>query len=258
MSIPLPACRVIVDSVPGSGAWNMAVDEVLLETALQGELCTLRWYRWERATLSLGYFQRPGTADVPAHLRDLPVVRRLSGGGAIVHDRELTYSCALAASHPFVREPRQLYTRVHLAVIELLATYGLTPRLRGASAPDLSGAFLCFGRGDPDDVVIGDAKILGSAQRRRKGAILQHGSLILRRSAVAPQFAGVCDFAGLEIEPSDLLEQLVDRTGWLFSDFPEREDLSAAELARARELAAGYQSERRSGRLDDEDDFSRG
>jgi hypothetical protein len=114
-------------------------------------------------------------------------------GGAIVHDRELTYSCALAASHPFVREPRKIYTSVHLAVIELLAGYGLSATLRGESLPGLDREFLCFGRGDQDDVVIGPEKILGSAQRRRKGAVLQHGSLVLWRSeavaAVFPEFA---------------------------------------------------------------------
>src|SRR5258708_19105795 len=54
-------CRVIVDHEPGSGAWNMAVDETLLDSAVAGT-CSVRWYRWERATLSLGYFQSPEDA----------------------------------------------------------------------------------------------------------------------------------------------------------------------------------------------------
>jgi lipoate-protein ligase A len=243
MSPSLPSCRVIVETVPGAGAWNMAVDEVLLETALQEGLCTLRWYRWGQATLSLGYFQRLEAADSGAILRDLPVVRRLSGGGAIVHDRELTYSCALPASHPFVREPRKIYTSVHLTVIELLASYGISATLRGQSLSGLEGEFLCFGRGDQDDVVIGSEKILGSAQRRRKGAVLQHGSLVLQRSDAAPQFPGIFDLAGLAFEPPDLLDQLVVRTSRLISDSPARGTLSAAELARARELEAGYRIE---------------
>src|SRR5262245_38955299 len=56
------SCRLIVDPLPASGRWNMAVDEALLETAVGGGPCTVRWYRWDQATLSLGYFQAPEEA----------------------------------------------------------------------------------------------------------------------------------------------------------------------------------------------------
>jgi lipoate-protein ligase A len=183
-------CRVIVDA-PASGAWNMAVDAALLETAVDEKQCFLRWYRWEEPTLSLGYFQKSpeslGAAD------KLPRVKRLSGGGAIVHDDELTYSCALPAGHPLAREPLKLYSIIHQRIAELLQSDGFPVKERGTSLADRASEFLCFGRGDTMDLVIGDVKVLGSAQRRRKGAVLQHGSLILRRSRFAPDFPGLFD-----------------------------------------------------------------
>ena len=80
---------------PASGAWNMALDEALLESAGDDPMATLRFYRWSEPTLSLGYFQR--SAERAAHIasRDCPLVRRASGGGAILHDAELTYSLTI-------------------------------------------------------------------------------------------------------------------------------------------------------------------
>src|SRR5688500_9559950 len=89
----MSALRVITDP-PASGAWNMAVDEALLESAATGSVATLRFYEWHEPTLSLGYFQPAADREQHAASRACPLVRRASGGGAIVHDRELTYSLA--------------------------------------------------------------------------------------------------------------------------------------------------------------------
>src|SRR6185295_18138238 len=86
--------RLLIDP-PGGGAWNMAVDEALLETAATTGQATLRFYQWQEPTLSLGYFQSVADRQQHAASLDCPVVRRASGGGAILPDRELTYSVAL-------------------------------------------------------------------------------------------------------------------------------------------------------------------
>ena len=98
------------------GAWQMAVDEALLESAAERGVPTLRFYQWSEPTLSLGYFQHH--ADRLAHpdSRACPLVRRATGGGAIVHDVELTYSLALPGTHSFARESFALYGRVHQAI----------------------------------------------------------------------------------------------------------------------------------------------
>src|SRR5262245_3748574 len=111
--------RLLIDP-PASGAWNMAVDEALLETAATEGLPTLRFYEWERPTLSLGYFQSAADRVHHAASRECPVVRRASGGGAIVHDRELTYSIAVPQANPRSAAAAELYDSFHETLVQAL------------------------------------------------------------------------------------------------------------------------------------------
>lgn len=189
----MTVCRYFNDP-PADGAWNMAVDETLLEWGAEtGGLCW-RFYRWQEPTLSLGYFQRCEDRDAHAASRTCPLVRRASGGGAILHDRELTYSVVVPAKHPLAIHHQTLYGTVHNVLIEVLSRFGIAARCCGdgsrASGPS---PFLCFQRRSPGDVVVGDVKIAGSAQRRNRGAVLQHGSLLIQRSEAAPELLGLTD-----------------------------------------------------------------
>jgi lipoate-protein ligase A len=232
-------CRLIVDPLPGSGEWNMAVDEALLESAVAGRACTTRWYRWNQATLSIGYFQRPEEAHCDRRFAGLPVVRRLTGGGAIVHHHELTYSCTLPAWHPLATNVRDLYSAVHETIIRVLAGFRFDAGLRGIADAHRRAEFLCFGRGDDFDVVMSGRKVVGSAQRRRKGAVLQHGSLLLRRSEWASEFPGVFDCAGHAVPEADLVEQLSRAVSEVLSPKTARESLSKDEQRRAAQLMRG-------------------
>jgi lipoate-protein ligase A len=229
-------CRLIIDEEPAPGAWNMAVDEALLDSAVAGGSCTVRWYRWDRPTLSLGYFQAPETVSGDPRLAGLPVVRRLTGGGAIVHHFELTYSCTLAAGHRLARNTRQLYLSVHEQIIRVLGEFGFAANLRGVREAGRAGNFLCFARGDDFDVVMGENKVLGSAQRRRKGAVLQHGSLLLRQSSSAGGFPGVFDCGGQSVPETDLLQQFSRNVAEVFSHRVEIGSLTADEHRRAAQL----------------------
>ncbi|MGQ0636031.1 MAG: lipoate--protein ligase family protein [Planctomycetaceae bacterium] len=228
-----PACRVLVDREPGSGAWNMALDEVLLGDALHHGRCNLRLYRWRKPTVSLGHFQPVLPETMPPALRKLPVVRRLSGGGAIVHDQELTYSCTLPPDHPLSRTPRSAYDVLHDAIIASLAEIGIVARRRATFEPARQEEFLCFGRGDPSDILIAGQKVVGSAQRRRKGAVLQHGSLILRRSVFAAEFPGLLDLSGLAEEPPGLTDVLAQKLGSALARQPTPGTLEPQEIEQA-------------------------
>jgi len=184
----------------------MAIDESLLNEALTGT-ASLRFYQWLEPTVSLGHFQVSQGLDVPDRFSQLPRVRRLSGGGAILHDRELTYSCAFPAHHPLSRDPGQIYDRVHQVIINVLSQLGVVSQMRGDAAFS-DHSFLCFSRGDARDIVIGANKIVGSAQRRRQGAILQHGSILLARSTSAPEFPGIKELAGVDLRPETLIPLL--------------------------------------------------
>jgi lipoate-protein ligase A len=219
MSSPLPVCRLIIDE-PAPGSWNMAVDEALLAEAIESSIATLRIYRWIEPTLSLGYFQRYDDRSTHATSRDCATVRRQSGGGAILHDRELTYSLALPATHPVTRDATALYNAVHNGVIRALTPYlrqsevDIKLRLNCVESPRAprDEPFLCFERRSRGDLLLEAAsgvgktddgslayKILGSAQRRHRGAILQHGSLLLERSAAAPELPGWQELTGVAI-----------------------------------------------------------
>jgi lipoate-protein ligase A len=183
----------------------MAVDEALLESATSG-VTTLRFYQWSEPTLSLGYFQ--SRADREQHWASLhcPLVRRASGGGAILHDCELTYSFAAPVAERFAASVERLYSAFHETLIEALAEFDIQASVceRSPARPRSAEPFLCFQRRSRGDVLLGESKICGSAQRRRRGAVVQHGSVLLRRSAAAPELAGISELTQTPIEAVEL------------------------------------------------------
>jgi lipoate-protein ligase A len=226
----------------------MAVDEALLESAAERGIATLRLYQWQEPTLSLGYFQQAADRDGHASSRSCPLVRRSSGGGAILHDRELTYSIALPLRDVRAHAATVLYDACHQTLCATLAEFGVAaemfaPASDSCSTQDQSRTpepFLCFARHTCGDIVCGGAKIVGSAQRRRRGAVLQHGSILLARSEHAPELPGIQEVAGQQLNAGELgatwLGRVLRKLG-LSSD--------AAELSREEQLTARRQVEMR-------------
>jgi lipoate-protein ligase A len=171
-----------------SPAFNMALDSALLES--QGAPPTLRFYTWRPEALSLGYFQR--IADVPAAKDARSVVRRITGGGAIHHANELTFSLAASADHPLYAGPiGASYERIHRAIASALRELGVEATLRGDSAlaSDRAGTGMCFHDSTPLDLVWNERKGVGSAQRRKRGRVLHHGSIKLDTSPLEGDIA---------------------------------------------------------------------
>jgi lipoate-protein ligase A len=170
----------------------------------------------------------------------------LSGGGAIVHDAELTYSFVVPRRHALALRRRVLYEAVHTTLIEVLSRQGIAAYLYGGSGRTKAGgqAFLCFQRRAPGDVLVGPTKIAGSAQRRSVGAVLQHGSVLLARSPAAPKLEGLKELTNRPLHQSRLtetwLEALSGRFGLAWQDQP----LCSAERGRVAELVdAKYATE---------------
>ena len=107
-STGLPHADVIIDELTYSGVFNMSMDAALLQLAAERERSVVRIYQWSDPTVTLGYFQGSGQT-VESPFPGLPVVRRLSGGGAILHDQETTYCLVLPASHPARQDPSGVY-----------------------------------------------------------------------------------------------------------------------------------------------------
>ncbi len=250
------AARLIIDP-PARGAWNMAVDEALLESAGQG-VTTLRLYAWSEPTLSLGYFQAAADRQEHAASGECPLVRRASGGGAIIHDRELTYCLAVPIAERFGRAADRLFTTVHTALIAALAELGIPAVLYAPAQPETeeplwpggwqeqrrtdagsignlapaAQPFLCFQRRSPGDVLVGPAKIAGSAQRRQRGGLVQHGSILLAQSAAAPELPGIAEMTEISLSAADLAprfsQQLASSLGLVWKPSA----LSAIEIER--------------------------
>lgn len=156
------------------GSWNMALDEWLL----LNKRPTLRFYGWEPATLSLGYFQPHQEVKEEELLkRGFSLVRRLTGGKAVLHHREITYSL-IAPTTWFPGPLVNSYNAIGLALKKGLSQMGVNCQLVERKPQKLDGGN-CFQVPSWFEIVAQDKKLIGSAQKRRKGFLLQHGSLLL-------------------------------------------------------------------------------
>jgi lipoyl(octanoyl) transferase len=201
------------------GPANMALDEALLDVvaAACGPRAVLRTYGWSEPTLSLGYFQRLAQVRADSRFRTVAMVRRPTGGGAIWHHHELTYALAVPVEHPLARPSTQLYRAVHAAIVGGLVGFGVRVDRRGEGFfpgnCERSRPLLCFTDRSPDDILFEGTKVVGSAQRRREGAVLQHGSVLLTRSCQTPELAGLCDVADVSADPREWSDRLSEWIG---------------------------------------------
>lgn len=228
--------RLLIDG-PASGAWNMAVDEALLLSA-QGGQATLRFYQWSPATLSLGYFQSHADRARHAPSQSCAMVRRTTGGGAILHDRELTYSIALPCRERFSTSAEGIYDALHDSLVASLAKFGISASRCERSDPTREENFLCFERRARGDVLLAEFKIAGSAQRRHGGALLQHGSVLLAASEHAPTLPGIAELAGCVWEPPEFIEIWNQELSSALGAKLYAGSYSNAEITRAHDVAA--------------------
>ncbi len=176
----------VIEHSPAKGAWNMAVDEAILESVYLGNSPpTLRLYAWQPACLSLGYAQ-PFAEVNPANLarNGWDVVRRPTGGRAILHVDELTYAVIAPETEPRVAGGvLESYLRLSRALLEALHILGLSPaseeKEKKGGQRDKPNP-VCFEVPSNYEITVNGRKLIGSAQARRKEGILQHGALPLK------------------------------------------------------------------------------
>jgi len=184
--------RLILDH-PQDGFRNMAVDEALLENCRQGaappgSYPVLRLYGWSVPTLSLGRFQDALRAVDHGFCRErgIPVVRRPTGGAAVLHDLEVTYSLVGPTGQaPFGGSVLDSYREIAAGVARGLSLLGLNPDPSSPVSTSLRRGrpAQCFASAANYEVTFGGQKLVGSAQVRRRGAALQHGSILLDANA---------------------------------------------------------------------------
>ena len=170
---------------PARGAWNMALDESILEHIGRGEsVPTLRLYAWDPACLSLGHAQP--FADVDTNRlkeRGWEVVRRATGGRAILHTDELTYSVIAPNDEPSVAgSVLESYNRLAQALLLAVKNLELPVEMKEGKANDNSTPNpVCFEVPSAYEITVDGKKLIGSAQARKKEGVLQHGSLASHR-----------------------------------------------------------------------------
>jgi len=182
--MPVETWRAIIDQ-PRDGATNMALDEALLKSVgARQSPPVLRLYAWSRPTLSLGFAQPAADADrerIAAH--GWEIVRRLTGGRAILHTDEITYSVAFPADHPVMAGGIvESYRRVSAALLHGLEQIGLAAQAEKQARGEgvkLPPSPVCFEVPSNYEIQIDGKKLVGSAQVRKYDGALQHGSLPL-------------------------------------------------------------------------------
>jgi lipoate-protein ligase A len=175
----------LVISTPASGAWNMAVDETLMESSvLHGESPTLRLFAWDPPCLSLGYAQKNQDVDeTELEKRGWSLVRRPTGGRAILHTDEITYSVTGPLDYPLFKDSiLESYHRIARALTRSLANLGVPATMNempSSREDHVDQEIVCFEVASNYEITFGGKKLIGSAQARRSGGFLQHGSLPL-------------------------------------------------------------------------------
>ena len=271
----LGSWRLIQDA-PADGAWNMAVDEAVARAVGDGVApATLRLYTWNAPTVSLGYLQKtPGGVDLTVcRDRGIPVVRRVTGGRAVLHAAEVTYSVAVPIEGTWRSlSVGETFTLLCRGIIAGLARLGVTAELGegGTRRPDSrEGGSRVAGTRDPGAcfllrtmpaILVGGRKLVGSAQRRWDRCLLQHGSILLDfdpqlHQAIFPAWSRTHPMAGITCLHSvlgrlptngELTSALA--TGWeelvgrpcVAGNLGLEEQRAAAALAEARYRSAAW------------------
>lgn len=162
------------------GAANMATDQRLLQEHRPGDDPVLRLYRWRPAAVSIGYNQDlDAFAQEALDAAGIDLVRRPTGGRAILHADELTY--AVVGTSPgllFGDSLHQSYQRINAALVSFLSELGIAADLSSGESRSAARALVCFRSAGRHEIRVGGRKLVGSAQRRTRGVFLQHGSIL--------------------------------------------------------------------------------
>jgi len=225
---------------------NMAIDEAMFILTAAGDILpTLRLYGWDPPAISIGYFQEmPVTPSdnktiqsltgqkketgvlenkhAAANKKNIDVVRRLTGGGAILHDKELTYCLVAGLKDSVIPENiPDSYGFISEAVISGLRSLGVYAQMRGSqtgagkkkisgkTSPGTKEPFFCFDRSSKYDIIYNNKKISGSAQRRKDGVLLHHGSILLDKENPGTSIS-INSVLGREIGFEELAQNVID------------------------------------------------
>lgn len=246
----------LVETGMGSAAWNMAVDEALLEGFGENEMPILRLYGWE-ASLSFGRFSKPeGCVELEKiEQQRLSCVRRLSGGGVLVHGNDLSYTLVLPRGALRGKSVKESYAYLCRFLIRMYEKMGLKAQFSREAGAEGGHSDICLAAHEPYDILVDGKKMGGNAQRYTSRVLLQHGTIPLAfdRALFEPLFreeSGLGDAAtlhalGVAVTRQVLAERVIESFCETFETQVVRAGLSSSEEERARELMAQKYNDRR-------------
>ncbi len=209
MNAAIPDEWLLLDSGRCDFAFNMALDEALLEFAPEVGKPVLRFYGWTQPAASFGYFQHIADIERTTHLR--PLVRRPTGGGLVPHDADWTYSVIIPPNHSWYElRATESYERMHQWIQSAFTSLGVATELATCCRKEFPGQ--CFAGYEKSDVLWLGKKIAGAAQRRTRTGLLIQGSIqpplpIITRRACQHALRTVAEsewrahFATMEVTP---------------------------------------------------------
>lgn len=244
-----------------AGAANMARDVAILEAVSSGDAPpTLRLYGWDPPCLTLGRHQSVDAADLEFCRREgIDVVRRPTGGRALLHHLELTYAViAPLGSGPLPRSLQEAYRLICGALVHAMLSLGVEAELTGGEVnlqlPGPRTAIPCFEAPAGGEVVVGGRKLIGSAMRAHAGTILQHGAIVLDwdgrlqagsmgledDSVLRPHITTLADELAHPVDPTILRETIVEACAEMLGLSFDAGCLSASEEKRTREIKSSF------------------
>jgi len=256
--------RLIIDGNL-QGARNMARDLAMLEAVADGKAGpTVRLYGWDPPCLSLGHHQGLEAADLAfCRAEGIDVVRRPTGGRALLHHLELTYAVVAPIGRgPLPRGLQEAYRTICLALVRFVRALGVDAELTGGEVnlqlPNPKTAVPCFEAPAGGEVVVGGRKLIGSAMRAHGGAILQHGAILLDwngrlqagamglydDASLRPQITTLRDELGRELPRAVFEKNLIEAFGSELGVEFKTEQPSDAECAREQELVGSFEVDR--------------
>lgn len=259
----------LLDTGVADGPSNMAIDEAILQQHRAGNAPpTVRFYGWDPPTISLGYAQSVEKEIDLGALRErgLGLVRRLTGGRAVLHDREVTYSVVVREDHPLV-EGGVLPSYLRIARVLARGLKSLGAEVEIASGKKSTGehsSAACFDAPSWYEITVEGRKLIGSAQTRKGGALLQHGSIVLkqniedlfavlkfsspeRRQKLKEKFSrqacGLEEILGRPVAPVEVKEVIIKAFAEIYDIQLVPGELTPEEKILAAELRQKYASE---------------
>ena len=213
-ALPLTTLRVWDDRAQArAGALNMAVDEALLKEAALVGTPVLRVYRWDRPTLSFGYFLREAEAQAARRPGEI-MIRRWTGGGVVHHEAAVTWSLAVPLAEAFCQvSPAESYVRLHKSLAHCLTVAGMEGISVVPAALAAPAGGLCAEAPAPGDLLRQGWKIAGAGQRRTRQGLLHQGVIFLPETELSSDFPSRLAFA---LALADEISDFTPPAGWSF------------------------------------------